>query len=51
LLTAVVTEADVVRRVGERHRGMLAGEHAVHVLGLGRVADQEVMLADGPQLT
>ena len=47
----MVTEADVVGRVGERHRGTFAGQNSLHVLGLGRVADQEPMLADGPQLT
>jgi len=30
---------------------MLAGEDPLDILGLGRVADQEPMLADGPQLT
>ena len=50
LLATVVAEADVVWRVRECHRCLGAGQESFDVLGLGGVAAEEPMLAQGPEI-
>jgi len=41
---------DVVRRVGQQHVRRLPAQHPRHVGGLGGVAAEEAVAADGPQV-
>jgi hypothetical protein len=50
LMTTVVAERDVVRRIGERHVGQPIAEDPGEIGWLGRIAAQEPMLAERPQV-
>lgn len=50
LLTAVVAEADVVRRISESHGCPAAAEKTLDILWLGRIPAQQAMLAEAPQV-
>jgi hypothetical protein len=50
-VSTVVAEVDVVRRVSERHRGAGAAKEPVDRGRIGRVAAQQSVIAQGPQVT